>query len=234
MSKRILLVEDEPNMHRLAKATLQFRGFEVLSAFSGYDCISLASNQKLDLIILDVMLQDMDGFEVLRKLKASEISDRIPVAMFTAKDSAWDQKMGKELGAIRYFVKPINPLRFSSEVETLLTELERDCGDRVPEHTDTYENLFEQLKREFVTEFPERLQRLHGKILKKEPSAVEQFGHKLKGSGSSLGFEELSHIGGRIETAAKNGDWEAIANAYDQLRMTFETIEANLSGGFNL
>ncbi|MFQ5706217.1 MAG: response regulator [bacterium] len=225
--KRILIVEDEPNIHRLAKTTLQFKDFEVISSFNGVDCIKLAKSHKLDLIILDVMMDDMDGFEVLKKLKTIKNTRQTPVAMFTAKDGAEDKEKGLKLGAVHYFTKPIDPTLFPEEVAELLTALEQEDQEQEEADIKTYDELFVELQQDFLSEFPHRLKRLRSLVKEKNVIGIRQFGHKLKGSGTSMGFERLSFLAAKIEHEAEKEDWPQVEKIYYELQQTFREIKIN-------
>lgn len=118
----ILLMEDNEDISLLTKATLSFRGYNVLTAFNGRDGIELVKNNKVDLIILDVMMPDMDGYEVLKHLKEMGIAKNVPIAFMSAKTQADEVSKGLEMGAVKYFKKPFDPMTFLKEVEELLQQ----------------------------------------------------------------------------------------------------------------
>ena len=105
----VLIVDDQPaNIHALAK--LIKSDYHILAATSGGKALEIASgDHKPDLILLDIMMPDMDGYEVCRQLKASEQTNSIPVIFVTAKDSAEDEEKGFSLGAVDYIAKPFHP-----------------------------------------------------------------------------------------------------------------------------
>ena len=101
---KLLVVDDEPNIVELLSASLRYAGFAVATATSGLEAVRVARRDPPDLVLLDVMLPDMDGFEVLRKLRAG--ADRIPVVFLTARDATEAQVVGLTLGGDDYVVKP--------------------------------------------------------------------------------------------------------------------------------
>lgn len=113
-------MEDNEDINLLTKATLTFKGYKVLTAFNGKEGLLLAQNNHIDLIILDVMMPDMDGYEVLKHLKESKLTKSIPVAFFSAKTQEEEIRRGISLGAIKYFTKPFDPLDLLKEVEETL------------------------------------------------------------------------------------------------------------------
>src|SRR5262249_57077500 len=93
---RLLVVEDEPNILELLAASLRYAGFEVVTAAGGTEAVQAAQRHRPDLIVLDVMLPDMDGFDVIRRLRGG--GARIPVVFLTARDGTDDKVRGLTLG----------------------------------------------------------------------------------------------------------------------------------------
>ena len=106
MAKKVLVVDDEPNIVDILKFNLQREGYEVLAAYDGPDGLRQAQTMDPDLILLDVMLPYMDGFEVCRTLRDEGSS--IPIIMITARESETDKVLGLELGADDYITKPFS------------------------------------------------------------------------------------------------------------------------------
>ena len=109
MSARILVVDDiAPNV-KLLEAKLSAEYFEVLTARDGPSALQIAKSQSPDLILLDVMMPGMDGFEVCRHLKEHDESKNIPVIFVTAMDDQVNEEQGFKLGAVDYITKPVRP-----------------------------------------------------------------------------------------------------------------------------
>jgi DNA-binding response OmpR family regulator len=106
--KKILVVDDEEVTTELAKTFLERHGFGVICAFNGKEALDLARAETPDLILLDVMLPDIDGYEVCRILKAEALFKSIPILMFTAKGLNRDVERGHEVGADEYIIKPFS------------------------------------------------------------------------------------------------------------------------------
>lgn len=116
-SKRILLVEDNKDSKEILSRYLEQEGFEVLTASTGLEGLELAKTHKPDLMVLDVMLPEMDGFEVLRNLKGKLY---IPVLLVTARHDDTDKIVGLELGADDYVTKPYNPRELLARIKAIL------------------------------------------------------------------------------------------------------------------
>jgi len=107
-SKTILVVDDEVVTTELAKTFLERYGFNVVIAHDGQDAIDLALSEKPDLILLDVILPKIDGFEVCKTLKSNDSMRGIPILLFTAKGLSKDIEKGEEVGADEYIIKPFS------------------------------------------------------------------------------------------------------------------------------
>ncbi len=116
MPKRVLVVDDEANIVDILRFNLQREGYEVLAAYDGKDGLEKARTQSPDLILLDVMLPEMDGFQVCEELRKT---DRLtPIIMLTAREEERDRVMGLELGADDYVVKPFSVRELLARVRT--------------------------------------------------------------------------------------------------------------------
>jgi two-component system KDP operon response regulator KdpE len=118
---RILIVDDEPRMIRFIQMNLELEGYQVSSANNGFEALNKVRDDLPDLVILDVMMPDMDGFETLRLLR--EVSP-VPVIMLTVKADEEDKVKGLELGADDYITKPFSPRELSSRVKAVLRRTE--------------------------------------------------------------------------------------------------------------
>jgi two-component system cell cycle response regulator len=120
MTARILVVDDVPANVKLLEVRLLAEYFEVLTAGTGPDAIEACENGKIDVVLLDVMMPDMDGFEVCRRLKADPATSHIPVIMVTALDQVSDRVRGLEAGADDFLTKPVNDLQLMTRVKSLV------------------------------------------------------------------------------------------------------------------
>lgn len=120
MSDKILIVDDDIDSLKLIGLMLQRHGYEVMAANAGNQALTKALNDHPDLIILDVMMPDMDGYEVCRRLRANPDTRAIPIIMFTAKTLVDDKVAGFEAGADDYLTKPTHPAELASRVKAML------------------------------------------------------------------------------------------------------------------
>ena len=115
---RILLVEDELNIARPLQFNLEQEGYEVCSTPSGKEALAMYAREPFDLIILDLMLEEMDGYEVARQVRQKD--QRLPIIMLTAKSTVEDRIHGLELGADDYIIKPFHLRELLLRVERML------------------------------------------------------------------------------------------------------------------
>src|SRR5215475_13040919 len=120
MPDKILIVDDDIDSLKLIGLMLQRHGYEVVAANAGNQAITKASSEHPNLIILDVMMPDMDGYEVCRRLRANPETKSIPIIMFTAKTLVDDKVTGFEAGADDYLTKPTHPAELASRVKAVL------------------------------------------------------------------------------------------------------------------
>ena len=120
MPEKILIIDDDLDTLRLVGLMLQKQGYQAISASSGAKGIELVDSEKPDLIILDVMMPGMDGYEVARRLRTNEKFRDIPILMFTAKGQLDDKVAGFEAGADDYLTKPTHPTELHAHVKALL------------------------------------------------------------------------------------------------------------------
>jgi two-component system KDP operon response regulator KdpE len=115
--KMILAVDDEPAIQRLVRATLQGAGYAVITAGRGEEALATLDQERPDLIVLDLMMPGMDGFETLRRIRGES---QVPVIMLTARASDADKLRGLERGADDYITKPFNPDELTARVQAVL------------------------------------------------------------------------------------------------------------------
>ncbi len=120
MPQKIMVVDDDPNALRLISYALHREGFDVVIAGSGQDALRLLEEQLVDLMVLDVMMPQMDGLEVCRRLRANPKTMRLPVIMLTAKAQVEDKIRGFEVGADDYITKPALPAELVARIRALL------------------------------------------------------------------------------------------------------------------
>jgi pilus assembly protein CpaE len=120
MAEKILIIDDDVDTLRLVGLMLQRQGYEISAASNGSQGLAKALEEHPDLILLDVMMPDMDGYEVARRLRKNPATQAVPILMFTAKTQLDDKVTGFEVGADDYLTKPTHPTELQAHVKALL------------------------------------------------------------------------------------------------------------------
>jgi DNA-binding response OmpR family regulator len=177
--RRILVVDDEPRMIRFIRLNLEHDGYEVFEASTGEEALEQLRDHIPNLVLLDVMMPGMDGFETLRMMR--EIST-VPVIMLTAKGDVEDRVKGLELGADDYIAKPFDPAELVSRVGAVLRRTEMPSE---PEHdVITVDN---RLK----IDFDRREVFVDGELVKLRPTEFRLLYHLVKNAGWVVPHEQL-------------------------------------------
>ncbi len=121
-NRHILIVEDEESLLKLESILLSSRGYRVTGVKDGLAALQALANDSFDLVLLDIMMPGIDGFEVCRRIRENPQTRELPVVMLTAKKSAVDQTRGIELGANAYITKPFKSIKIMDVIESLLTK----------------------------------------------------------------------------------------------------------------
>jgi twitching motility two-component system response regulator PilH len=116
----VMIVDDSPTEVHVMKTALEKHGYETISAMSGSECISLAREMRPDLILMDVVMPDVNGFQATRTLTRDPTTRSIPVVMVTTKSQETDRIWGLRQGAVDYIVKPVTPTALIAKAEEVL------------------------------------------------------------------------------------------------------------------
>jgi DNA-binding response OmpR family regulator len=177
--RTILVVDDEERMVRFIRLNLEHDGFRVLEAFNGTQAINQIRSNLPDLILLDVMMPDIDGFEVLKIIR--EVSS-VPVIMLTAKGEEDDRVHGLELGADDYITKPFSPRELVSRVKAVLRRTEAASS--------TVHGLIEVDDR-LKIDFDRREVWVDGKLVKLRPTEYRLLYHLVKNAGWVITHDQI-------------------------------------------
>lgn len=179
LRRKILVVDDEERMVRFIRLNLEHDGFQVIEAFRGSQAISLIRDQLPDLVLLDVMMPDIDGFEVLRMIR--EINS-VPVIMLTAKTEEDDKVHGLELGADDYITKPFSPRELVSRVRAVLRRAEVISG--------SIKGLVE-VDEHLKIDFDRREVWLDGSLVKLRPTEYRLLYHLVQNAGWVITHDQI-------------------------------------------
>jgi two-component system alkaline phosphatase synthesis response regulator PhoP len=132
MTKTVLVVDDEKDIRDLIAYNLSKEGFAVLTAADGNEALQKLAEHKVAVVVLDIMMPGMDGFEVCRRIRARETTATLPVIFLTARSGEADHIIGLELGADDYIQKPVSPRVLVARVKSMLRRSERPEAPAIP------------------------------------------------------------------------------------------------------
>ncbi len=176
---KILVVDDEERMVRFIRLNLEHDGFQVVEAYKGSQAIQVLRDQLPDLVLLDVMMPDLDGFEVLKMIR--EINS-VPVIMLTAKSEEDDKVHGLELGADDYITKPFSPRELVSRVRAVLRRADT-TGSGVRGLIEVDEHL--------KIDFDRREVWLDGELVKLRPTEYRLLYHLVQNAGWVITHDQI-------------------------------------------
>ena len=122
--KKILIVDDEDDILHFLELVLREKGYDVATASGGHEALTKAQLERPDLVLLDIMMPQMDGWEVLKLLRVDEGTRQIPVAMLSARTEAKDRVQGLQEGAIDYICKPFSLQELLGKIETIFSQVD--------------------------------------------------------------------------------------------------------------
>ena len=128
---RVLVIDDEAPIRLLCRVNLEAEGMEVLEAADGVAGFETARSERPDVVLLDVMMPGLDGWQVAERLIDDEVTKHIPLIFLTARAELRDRARGLELGGVDYITKPFNPVELASVVTEMLERVERGERDEL-------------------------------------------------------------------------------------------------------
>jgi two-component system alkaline phosphatase synthesis response regulator PhoP/two-component system response regulator VicR len=129
MPKKILVVDDERQIVKLVEINLRKAGYEVVAAYDGVEALEKVESERPDMLVLDVMMPRMNGFDVLKRLQANPATENIPVIMLTAKAQDADIFAGWQSGVSSYLTKPFNPRELLTFVQRIFESMDHQGDD---------------------------------------------------------------------------------------------------------
>ncbi|MGG4104098.1 response regulator transcription factor [Paenibacillus lautus] len=173
MGKKILIVEDDVHISKIIKMNLNIVSYETMEVYDGEAALELVQREKFDLILLDVMIPKLDGFELMKRIKPYNI----PVIFLTARNSVYDKVDGLKLGADDYMVKPFEAIELLARIETVLRRYEKE------EQVMAFQNLIVDLDKREVTK--------QGKVVELTPKEYDLLVVLLKNKNIALSREQF-------------------------------------------
>lgn len=212
--KKILIVDDEEHIVELIKFNLETQGYEVITANNGIDAIDIAKKEKPDLVLLDLMLPGMDGYDVCKAIKGDKEISKTPIIMLTAKGEEFDKVLGLELGADDYITKPFSIRELQARVKAVLRRSVKEIDNESQKFKcngltvdfERHEVFVKGKKVEFTLKEFELLEILiknKGRILNRESLLEKIWGYEYIGETRTIDVH-IRYIRKKIEEDDKN------------------------------
>jgi two-component system, OmpR family, phosphate regulon response regulator PhoB len=221
LNSKILVVEDDPDIAQLLALSIRKAGFEVFVSENGYEALGMVRQHLPDLLVLDLMIPGIDGFEVCRQLKRDQKTAGIPILILTARAEEIDRIIGLELGADDYVVKPFSPREVILRIQAILRRSGQEYRPLSVFRKSDFEMDFDAHRvslegREIVltaTEFRLLAELVHsqGKVLSREQLLDKVWGYQFEGYARTVDThirrlrQKLMHCADWIETVRGTG-----------------------------
>ncbi|WP_439818021.1 response regulator transcription factor [Weissella paramesenteroides] len=215
---KVLVVDDEPSLQTLLTYNLKKSGFDVVSAVDGKQALDIIHEQKIDIVLLDIMLPEESGVDVTRELRAEK--NQIPIIMLTALDDEIDKVVGLEIGADDYVTKPFSPREVIARVHAVLRRFSQKTQtekEQSVKHSQSYGHLtidFDKMVVQFDGEIvkltPKEYELLaymaerEGRVLSRETILDGVWGYEFSGPDTRMVDMHLSHLRDKIELDPKH------------------------------
>lgn len=215
---KVLVVDDEPSLQTLLTYNLKKSGFDVVSAEDGQQALDIIHEQKIDIVLLDIMLPEKSGVDVTRELRAEK--NQIPIIMLTALDDEIDKVVGLEIGADDYVTKPFSPREVIVRVHAVLRRFSQKTQAQKEEsvkHNQSYGRLTIDFNK-MVVQFDDEIVKLtpkeyellaymaerEGRVLSRETILDGVWGYEFSGPDTRMVDMHLSHLRDKIELDPKH------------------------------
>lgn len=221
---RILVVEDNELNQKLIVQMLLSYGFEVECADNGLECLNVLQQRNFDLILMDMQMPIMDGYEATGFIRANQIWQHIPIIAITANALSGDRDKCLACGCNSYLAKPFKSAELVQEIKAQLnTEFVQKSSEA------SFSNqLIEDLIPEFMELLKEMLDELQDAIAGHDLKNIQYISHSIKGTAGMYGFIHISEIAALIEQASRNQQYHKIPQLFTQISASYQQINTRL------
>lgn len=220
MPIRILLVEDNELNQKLILQMLLSYGFEVEYVNNGLECLRLLEQQEFNLILMDMQMPVMDGYEATRIIRANTSWDHMPVIAITANAMNDDREKCLNCGCASYLAKPFKAAELVQEIKSQL----KTSFVQKNNHDLLSKQLIADLIPEFLSMLEEMLEELALSIQRRDLKLIQNQSHAIKGTAGMYGFNRLSEIAALIEQACRDDQFHKIPPLFNQISKSYQQI----------
>jgi len=221
----VLLVEDNELNQKLLTQMLINYGFEVVTASNGLECLSILQRKNVDIILMDMLMPIMDGYEATQIIRQNPSWSHLPIIAVTANSLNDDREKCLACGCSSYLAKPFKSETLVKEIRTYLKNqlIKRKTTDPFSQR------LIAELLPEFLEMLDEMLQDLDKALERKDIDSIKHISHSLKGTAGMYGFSKISELASYIERASQNKDFSRMGDIYHQIKVLAEQASNHLN-----
>jgi len=217
---KILLADDDPSGQKLMLHRLNRMGFQVDTADNGREVLKKLDSNAYELVLMDMEMPKMDGFTATREIRKMKKHKKLPIIAITAHAMKEHRKKTLDAGCTDYISKPVDNVK----LEKLLSRyIKKTCINLEPME-DQEDELMVELASFFVADLGQRLEQFNKDLNSQNKEEVIRFGHSLKGTAGSYGFNIFSELGGKIEEAGEVGEWGKIKRLQETICKEYELL----------
>ncbi len=220
---RILLVEDNDLNQKIVSQMLVNYGFEITLANNGLECLKLLQDKHFDIILMDMQMPIMDGYEATRMIRQYPKLKHIPVIAMTAHAMTGDREKCLASGCTSYIAKPFKAEGLAREIRKHFRNVSTNTPDP------RLNNFINDLIPEFMTQLEEMLDNLQSALANRDLEAIKNISHDIKGTAGMYGFNDISESAAAIEAAAREGAFPKIKSCLEQLNLFYKQINTQVS-----
>jgi two-component system chemotaxis response regulator CheY len=224
MNKKILVVEDSKQIGNLIKGILSKQGFQVTHLLTGQDGIDMGKKGGFSLMLLDVFLPDMNGFDVFAAMKKVQYAESPPVVFLSGTVDEETMQRTRDSGASGFILKPFAPASFLSRLRELVPQIFPGSSEDI--ESDREKEFLEKLRREYITEWLEMMPEMESALKEGRYEYLSQMAHNLAGSGGTMELPFITEAGRKLSELIHQRQFEKSASLIRSIH-SFFISEAN-------
>ncbi len=220
----ILVVEDNELNQKLIIQMLMNYGFEVEYVNNGLECLNILQHKSFDLILMDMQMPIMDGYETTRYIRANKSWNHIPIIAITANAMSGDRDKCLDCGCSSYLAKPFKSAELVQEIKS---QLQTDFV-HIPSNSAASNQLIANLIPEFIEILEDMLDELQEAINNRDIKNIQHLSHAIKGTAGMYGFVQISEIAALIEQASRDNQYQKISQLFTQITTSYQQISTRM------
>lgn len=221
----ILVVEDNDLNRKIVSQMLLNFGFQVREAINGLECLKILQDHHFDLILMDMQMPIMDGYEATRFIRDMESQKSIPIIAMTAHALTGDREKCLAAGCTSYIAKPF---KTDELIQEICRHLNESTHQPVKSQSGMHQHLIEQLMPEFLEQLDELIMDLEQALQRQDTAQIASLSHDIKGTAGMYGYMTIAHTASLIEKAARNRSILQIKLLMDKIQQEFHLINTQV------